>query len=530
MAYDYQGAINAGAKQQDIINYLANQTGYRAQDAIKAGAKPEDVMKYMANLPSKQTAQTTQQNTTQTPSGSLSKGVVSDVATGVAKGIADNPRSAASLGLNIGSSDAFKTAFQAQHPLAMSLMNNVISPALKKFLSPNQLQSVHEALTGVQGGLQEGTQQTDFTRPTNTGQKVGFGAEKVGEFLIPGLGEESIAKNTAPLIENLPRAAQTAAKLAGKSAFEGASAAGVTALQSGGNKEEVKNAALTGAALPVVGVGLGKVGQAISDLLPKRIMQSVAGLSKTEMRAGKDVSDYMLQKTRFGTVNQLLDKSESSIEDLSNQINTKLSQAGESNVTHKVSDITQQVADKINEAGGATTKEEVHGIIHQLAPQARGLLAKEELTPIEANKLRQSIDKTLGDKGFLKDQLPYNKEVLKTFANDLRESVKSSAPEGTRGLFDELSKEITLRNSLINKYTGKEGGRILGFGDLVAALTGSIGGLPGAIAGYGLKKAAESPIVLTGAANTLNATKKLAPVIKTIAPVIKAGIIRNQQK
>lgn len=51
MAYNYQAAIQAGANPNDVINYMASQTGYKAQDAVQAGANPQDVMSYMANLP-----------------------------------------------------------------------------------------------------------------------------------------------------------------------------------------------------------------------------------------------------------------------------------------------------------------------------------------------------------------------------------------------------------------------------------------------------------------------------------------------
>ncbi len=49
MAYDYQGAIKAGANPNDVINYLAKQNNYDAQGALKAGANPQDVLKYLAN-------------------------------------------------------------------------------------------------------------------------------------------------------------------------------------------------------------------------------------------------------------------------------------------------------------------------------------------------------------------------------------------------------------------------------------------------------------------------------------------------
>lgn len=53
MAYDYAGAINAGAAPSDVGNYLAKQTGYNFDGATKAGANVTDVLKYMSTLPNK---------------------------------------------------------------------------------------------------------------------------------------------------------------------------------------------------------------------------------------------------------------------------------------------------------------------------------------------------------------------------------------------------------------------------------------------------------------------------------------------
>ena len=61
MAYDFNGAIQAGANPQDVMNYMAQQTGYNASGAVSAGAKPADVMAYMAAMPAKSTAETPQQ-------------------------------------------------------------------------------------------------------------------------------------------------------------------------------------------------------------------------------------------------------------------------------------------------------------------------------------------------------------------------------------------------------------------------------------------------------------------------------------
>src|ERR1700749_1008947 len=68
MAYDYQGAISAGANPSDVINYLSKQTGYNSQGALQAGANPQDVLKYMSNLPIKNVQNiTTPTNIASTP-------------------------------------------------------------------------------------------------------------------------------------------------------------------------------------------------------------------------------------------------------------------------------------------------------------------------------------------------------------------------------------------------------------------------------------------------------------------------------
>lgn len=75
MAYDYQGALNAGANINDVLGYVAKQTGYDAQGAIKAGANPTDVLKYMSNLPMQGSSQPAQQ------------GILSKIGNGIMYGV-----------------------------------------------------------------------------------------------------------------------------------------------------------------------------------------------------------------------------------------------------------------------------------------------------------------------------------------------------------------------------------------------------------------------------------------------------------
>lgn len=55
--FDYQAALKAGAKKEDILKYLANKHNYDYTKAISAGAKEDDVINFLASQPP-QAAQT----------------------------------------------------------------------------------------------------------------------------------------------------------------------------------------------------------------------------------------------------------------------------------------------------------------------------------------------------------------------------------------------------------------------------------------------------------------------------------------
>lgn len=202
-----------------------------------------------------------------------------------------------------------------------------------------------------------------------------------------------------------------------------------------------------------------------------------------------------------------------------------------------VNDVAKEVAQNINNAGGQTTAREVLNTVNKLAPQAKGLLNQESITLINGNKLRQLLDGTLGDKAFLTSQLPYNKEVLMNFANALRNTVKQNAPEGTRSLFSELSKEITLRNALWNQISNSAAQKsVLGLKDLITITSGGAigtavggvlgGGVPGAALGLLAERAIESPYTRTASAVGISQLRKtLQPIIAKIAPETKSLLI-----
>lgn len=318
----------------------------------------------------------------------------------------------------------------------------------------------------------------------------------------------------------------------------GATIGGAETLKEGGSiGDTVKSAATVGAlsgAIPIVGAGLRTMGRQI-ELLPSRFVNSAFGRTKAQILADigrdnvDDFSKYVVSSKPIGTANGLLRDSSTAITDLNSKILTQLSKSFRQSGTQSTIGIGNLLDDvtKLPEAEGALLKRvDVRSIIERLAPQSKKLLQKSSLTVTEANQLRQLIDRTLGDRAFLSTQMSTDKLILKSFANTLRETVKTKAPEGTRQLFSELSNEIRFREALLNKIAGKASNRVFSVGDILGGTLGAtVGGIPGAGLGIAAGRIIESvPFKLT-AAKTINAITKVAPVLEQLTPAQQTAIL-----
>ena len=386
-----------------------------------------------------------------------------------------------------------------------------------------------------------------------------FGGGKIGEAIGTGIAKARVTPEQKQFIAPAPSAKEVigdvvgsgltvaslggigmAGKFGAKILKTGVIGAGFGAAGSAKEGQDIGKGAVIGGAIgagiPIIGAGLAKTGKVLTDFLPRSIMQSAIGQSKKALLAGKDVSEYALKNAKFGTADSLINNSQKSIEQLSNTIGNKLTIETAPTVRILKNELLSGVVSEINSVGGATNTKDIAKIINNLAPQALGLLKKESLSLSEANKLRSLLDKTLGDRAFLVNQLPFNKDVLRTFANITREKVKTLAPEGTRGLFSELSKEITLRNALQDKYAGKARNEVINAFDVMIAGGGFLGG--GVVAGlgaFGAKKVAQSAIGKTTTAVALSNLGNLAPILKKLTSVERTIILNlvgksNQQE
>ena len=255
---------------------------------------------------------------------------------------------------------------------------------------------------------------------------------------------------------------------------------------------ELATGAAVGAAIPLVGAGVKITKNTLTQVLPKSLIKgALPGQTSGEL------SEYVLKNTKLGTTTTMLQNAKSNISQLSNQVDNILSKSTET-VGKKT--ILNSVAKSYGQTGGGgtITGSEVEKIVKRVAPDVRGLLSKENLSLRDANKLRRAIDQSLGDRFFLAKHSAFAKEVTGNFNSFLRELVKSKAPT-TRSIFDEMSKEIGLRNAL-NTAVKKSGFKLTLF-DIFAGLGGFAGAGPlGGASAIALERAARSPAVGIGVA------------------------------
>lgn len=328
-----------------------------------------------------------------------------------------------------------------------------------------------------------------------------------------------------------------AAKLLQNMGFGAALSAGTTAADGGDATDVTKSAALGGAFgafLPVAGTGAKALAGQI-DNLPARFIESALGRSKAdvlkEIQTGKDsLADFVLKKKPIGTAENLINGSRQAINDLSTRIRANLAQAARTTgekVTIGRDNFLDELA-KLPESEGALLKRaDIRATIERLAPQAKRLMQRSSWTLEEANSLRQLLDRTVGDRGFLADKLSVDKEILRSSANSLRETVKTKAPEETRALFSELSSEIRVRDALMEKLAKKAGNQVLTFGDFIGGGLGGVfgGGLAGVAAGIATRRAIESVPFKMTAAKAVDALTKAGPILEKLAPAQKTALL-----
>lgn len=351
----------------------------------------------------------------------------------------------------------------------------------------------------------------DVLEPQSGLEKTGKFVGDVAQFAIPGSQASKAQQGSGMLARALG---------------QGAVAGGVEAAQEGEINKDVAVASFLGAASVPAGDALSAAANKLTTKLPEWLVRPLVKQAKDAKVKGKDVTPYLAKSGRVGSTESIIRQTDDVIDDIALQVDDLLARGAAEGAEFSVDDIAIQVADDMNAGGANISPDEVLDIVDRLSPQARGLLQKKTLSVVEANKLRSSIDKTVGDRGFLRDQLPFNKEVLKNYTNTLREGVKSS-DETLRPLFDEYAKNITLKNALIEQAASGSAKNSLGVYDLLtgAGAFGATGDPVTTIGAIGLRRAFEAPQVKTGLAKVFVNSGPVISAIEAASPATRGALI-----
>ena len=252
----------------------------------------------------------------------------------------------------------------------------------------------------------------DSLKPTNTGQKIGFGAEQIGEFFIPGGAVTKGAKAVqgAKVFSQAPKLAK-AAGFGTKVAGEALSMGGVTALQ-GGDKAQTKSAMILSAAFPVFGKSASKlantkIGQyaakSLMEKIPSRMMNSLIRPREAAFSFGKNpglaiADEGIVANTRGGLLQRITKKKQ----EIGQAIEQELTHP---NVANKIIDVTPAIQtldatiQKAAKTGDQTLVRRLLDIKKSLTKEFElvgdDLVEKGvrnlQLTPLEAQKLKREI-------------------------------------------------------------------------------------------------------------------------------------------
>ncbi|MDE2233280.1 MAG: hypothetical protein KGJ90_04085 [Patescibacteria group bacterium] len=312
--------------------------------------------------------------------------------------------------------------------------------------------------------------------------------------VIPGIGEITglgrLAEGGGLLAKIM---ANPVARTALMGAGYGAAGGGLQALAQGGGARKVLQGAgvgtLTGGAL---GGALGGASQLL-DYLPSRIAASAlkidpaTGEYALKTQGGIHTIPTMLKnswqnrQTYEDTIQNILaGKGEPLLGIEPNASYATTLGAGNQSLQNALSAFPQSKI--LNDAAdplAATAK-----AIGKVVPGQGSLIDKVmngEATLAEKNALRKAIDPLVHPKYTDTSRMTFNKQVAKSFADNLRQEVQTVAPE-TKALFKGYAKEITL-NKALNRIAKRSPGGPVGLRDLVGALAGGAFGLPSALGG-----------------------------------------------
>lgn len=319
-----------------------------------------------------------------------------------------------------------------------------------------------------QQNQQADAQMAALTAPKNTAQKVGYGGEQVGEFLIPGLGEE----DTANLASKLPFIGRTLAEHPQLANY------GADVLRSGTQSATQGTGFLPGAAAGAVGGAIGQGARTIGG----KIARGAAGVTEKQLRYGASPEDEILNLPGIRPAT-LKASAAAKATQLTSEMEQKLDQAKQGVNLLPAKQVVMDAVNKASSQNDLTT-------INHLQPLFDQISSLPDQAPA-----RQALEYKRGLNSLTKfNQLAPVTDNAKNAARSAYHAVDSE--------IDKVSPEANELNDRIQNLltiSGARGGGHMGLGKYIVPwflghAAGAAGAGPmGELAAMGLAGAAETP-------------------------------------
>lgn len=328
------------------------------------------------------------------------------------------------------------------------------------------LQSPLYPQTGVGDMIQPGSfdSKPPELTPQGTAQKVGYGAEQIGEYFIPGGAASKAGK--------LP--------LLGRMGMEALTTGAVGAAQSGGDPGQTAMAAATGAAGPPIGAVVAKGAPLLRKMAETQYGRALAATTKPLKAEAQKIVPQLLDRRVRGTLESLAAKGEANSGAIGEQIGKTYegaAQAGKQTLTDPILSSLEGMKKKyFVQAGGKALNvnpaavekiEAVQNLVQQFGDAAE---------PDQLWKLRKNMDDIIFNGGQV------SPGTMKALQAQTRTVVQNELSKVSPDL-TKLNAEFSLWKGLQKVATATTNRKIGQSGIVEMGLRTSIGGAAGMLLG-----------------------------------------------
>lgn len=264
----------------------------------------------------------------------------------------------------------------------------------------------------------------------------------------------------------------------------------------------------------VVAKGIGSFLGSLGD----KVLNTVIRPTSNDIADGFSINT--IKKYNLGgSLSKMYNKTEAKLNDLTQQLNTKLASSPETiDLQSVLKDTVAQLSSNKIKGFGANTS--VSSALDQLKGEI-GALDKSSISIPEAQLVKQSSGKFgAWQYGMTDPASTARQTVYNAFYRNLKTAIENNSPVGVKGINSQLSELIPVQNAILRRIPVADRNSALSLTDMLGLVGGAID--PRALAGLGISLAQKSGTVG-------NILSKTAPVIEGAGKAVVPAALSTAQ-